>query len=391
MRALRRAPRGTLTSSREPRTPRCVLALPGRVVGGEVAQADLLELGRAVERRRDRRRAGRARRRSTVEDRVALLLRAAVGHREDASRASRRRSGARSSGRSRGPRPSARRSSGSSLGSTLQTPIPLAEKPARRWKRIAATRRRILRSIIPSRWARNSSVVDPDLGRGRVVGAVDDLHRALQRADHGDVGLVVGLRARARAAATASTVAASASVPLSISRFMLILNRVSVGSWRIDSAPVSSLEHLERALEAELGVGRGGDREPEVELVGAQVVVGDAGMGVDDLGRPVRVLGVDLGGDEHRGVAERAGVEDRRDLADDPAVEQALGPRLEFVDRQLRLRGEPLVGLGGRAGSSTASGSSAGDPCRRAGSRRRPCASAASVRRALGAAPNRPG
>ena len=38
---------------------------------------------------------------------------------------------------------------------------------------------------------------------------------------------------------TASTGAASASVPPSISRFMLILNIVSVGSWRIDSAPVS--------------------------------------------------------------------------------------------------------------------------------------------------------
>jgi hypothetical protein len=40
-----------------------------------------------------------------------------------------------------------------------------------------------------------------------------------------------------------------------------------------------------------------------------------------------RVLGVDLGGDEHRGVAERARVEDRRDLADDALVEQALHAR----------------------------------------------------------------
>ena len=37
---------------------------------------------------------------------------------------------------------------------------------------------------------------------------------------------------------TASTGAASASVPPSISRFMLILNMVTVGSWRIDSAPL---------------------------------------------------------------------------------------------------------------------------------------------------------
>ena len=68
----------------------------------------------------------------------------------------------------------------------------------------------------------------------------------------------------------------------------------------------------------------------------AQVVVGDAGVGVDDLRGAVRVVGVDLGGDEHRRVAERPGVEDRRDLADDPAVEQALGALLEVVDVEAR-------------------------------------------------------
>src|SRR5215217_2070410 len=58
-----------------------VLSFPALEVVGEVEEADLLELGRRVERRplldagvlRDR-----------VEDRVALLLRAAVRHREDA-------------------------------------------------------------------------------------------------------------------------------------------------------------------------------------------------------------------------------------------------------------------------------------------------------------------
>ena len=37
----------------------------------------------------------------------------------------------------------------------------------------------------------------------------------------------------------ASAAADSASVPFSISRSMRILNSLSVGSWRIDSAPVS--------------------------------------------------------------------------------------------------------------------------------------------------------
>ena len=40
-----------------------------------------------------------------------------------------------------------------------------------------------------------------------------------------------------------------------------------------------------------------------------------------------RVLGIDLGRDEHRAVAERARVVDRRDLADDALVEQALHAR----------------------------------------------------------------
>ena len=163
-------------------------------------------------------------------------------------------------------------------------------------------------------------------------------------------------------------------MPFSISRFMLILNSFSVGSWRIDSAPVSSLEHVERALEAELGVGRGRDREPEVELVGAQVVVRDAGVGVDDLRRPVRVVRVDLRRDQHRLVAERAGVEDRRDLADDPLVEQAPGARHQLVDLEAVRRRRAPRRARRRAGSSTAAGSSAACRSRRAGSRRRPCA-----------------
>src|SRR3954463_14655393 len=58
-----------------------VLALPGLEVAGEVQEADLLELRRGVQRRPvlDAADLGL----DGVEDRVALLLRAAVGHRED--------------------------------------------------------------------------------------------------------------------------------------------------------------------------------------------------------------------------------------------------------------------------------------------------------------------
>jgi len=53
----------------------------------------------------------------------------------------------------------------------------------------------------------------------------------------------------------------------------------------------------------------------------------------------MRVLGIDLCRDEHRRVAQRASVEDRRDLADDPLVEQALGAAEHLGEREAgRLR-----------------------------------------------------
>src|SRR3954469_8592610 len=58
-----------------------VLSFPALEVVGEVEEADLLELGRRVERRALLHAGVR---RDRVEDRVALLLRAAVGHGEDA-------------------------------------------------------------------------------------------------------------------------------------------------------------------------------------------------------------------------------------------------------------------------------------------------------------------
>ena len=79
--------------------------------------------------------------------------------------------------------------------------------------------------------------------------------------------------------------------------------------------------------------------------MGAQVVVGDARVGVDDRRGAMRVLGVDLGCDQHRLVAERAGVEDRRDLADDPLVEQALGAGENVGQLQPGLRGDQGKGL----------------------------------------------
>src|SRR5436190_216996 len=55
-------------------------------------------------------------------------------------------------------------------------------------------------------------------------------------------------------------------------------------------------------------------------------------MRIHDLRRALRVLGIDLRRDEHRLVAERTRVEDRGDLADDAAVEQALRTLHRVVD-----------------------------------------------------------
>ena len=221
-----------------------------------------------------------------------------------------------------------------SASGTRQTPIPFAEKPARRWKRIAATRRRILRSTMPSRWARNSVGRHPDLGGGGVVGTLDGLHRALERPDHGDVGVVVGLGlelARGHGLGDGGRQRLGVALHLEVHVDLEELERRQLAD-RL--GPGHLLQGGERPLQAELGVGRRRDREPEVELVGPQVVVRDAGVRVDDLRRALGVLGVDLGGDQHRAVAEGAGVEDRGDLADDPAVEQALGALEDLVQGQ---------------------------------------------------------
>ena len=100
----------------------------------------------------------------------------------------------------------------------------------------------------------------------------------------------------------------------------------------------------QRLLETERRVGLGGDREPDVELVVAQIVVRYAGVLVDHVGGAPRVRGIDLGGHEHRAVAERASIEDRRDLADDALVEQVLDAGEYLVLADPGLACDVLVG-----------------------------------------------
>ncbi len=103
-------------------------------------------------------------------------------------------------------------------------------------------------------------------------------------------------------------------------------------------------ERLQGPVQPETGVGLGGNREPQVELMVAQIVVRDPGVSVDHLRCAMRVLGVNLGGDQHRGEAESARVEDRGDLADDALVEQVLYSRQHLVFVDPGELGHPPVG-----------------------------------------------
>jgi hypothetical protein len=163
----------------------------------------------------------------------------------------------------------------------------------------------------------------PDL-LGRVdVRLGDDGQVALRRAHDGDVELVVrDLRVgRGRDDLDLRGEVLRAALHVEVHADLEELERRELADRR--RAGLLG-EDVERALQAELGVLLDGDREPHVEVVVAQVVVADAGVRVDGLRGAPRVLGVDLGGDEHRAVAERPRVVDRRDLADDPVLEQQL-------------------------------------------------------------------
>src|SRR5919112_576421 len=102
------------------------------------------------------------------------------------------------------------------------------------------------------------------------------------------------------------------------------------------------VQHVHGTLESQAGVGRHGDRVPEVELVVALVIVGDAGVGVDRLRALVQFAGGDGGGDQARLVAQDARVEDRADLAYHPPPLERLYAPDHLVSRNTKLAPDGL-------------------------------------------------
>src|ERR687898_1937024 len=106
-----------------------------------------------------------------------------------------------------------------------------------------------------------------------------------------------------------------------------------------------AVQHVDGAFESQAGVGRDGHGIPEVELVVALVVVGDAGVGVYSLGAFAQPVCLDPGGDQARLVAEDARVEDGADLAYHPPPLERLYAPDHLVARDAQLAPDGLERL----------------------------------------------
>ncbi len=234
------------------------------------------------------------------------------------------------------------------------------------------------RSCMAARWSSSSSCVQPSFAGGFGVRLGHDGEVALRRGDDVDVALVVVLhrqldrRLRDPFGGEGLRVALHLQVHADLEELQRRELTDGLGARLL-------LQDVERPLQAELGVLLDRQREPHVELVVAQVVVADPRVRVDDLRRGPRVLGVDLRGDEHRPVAERAGVEDRRHLTDDAVLQQppdvvqhlllgdpedlgdlSIRPRVQR-ERALHLVEELAVHLAQRHGGAVVPGAELGD------------------------------
>src|SRR5688572_19940639 len=101
------------------------------------------------------------------------------------------------------------------------------------------------------------------------------------------------------------------------------------------------MKSLDRAFQ--VAVRRNGNGVPEVVLVVALVVMGDARVLVDDLSA---LMDASLGqprGNQAGLVAERASVEDAADLTDDPILPQRADALHHLVFRAAKYLGDPGI------------------------------------------------
>src|SRR5829696_2791972 len=127
-----------------------------------------------------------------------------------------------------------------------------------------------------------------------------------------------------------------AVAPAFMSSVTPILKSFKVGKIRVFSEPLMrcSTSTVSSSPRRESGHSH---RVPEVELVVALVVVGDAGVGVYCLGAFVELVRWDLGRHQARLVAEDASVEDRADLAYNPPSFERLYPADDLAARDPHL------------------------------------------------------
>jgi hypothetical protein len=110
-----------------------------------------------------------------------------------------------------------------------------------------------------------------------------------------------------------------------------VLVQLERGQRAHDVAVGLAPEELDGRVDAEPGERRDEEREPEIEVVVAPVVLRDAGMRVDGGGRFVHANRIDAGSDEARPVPERSRVELCGKLTDDAFASQALGALDDFL------------------------------------------------------------
>src|SRR5207244_9714986 len=111
---------------------------------------------------------------------------------------------------------------------------------------------------------------------------------------------------------------------VSLGRFRAALEQFQRGQRTHDLAFGFVAEDLNGLFETELRVRRDGDREPQIEIIVAPVVLRYPRMRIDRLRGVINAIGIDLRRHETGTISERARIELRTELPNDSFSLQAL-------------------------------------------------------------------